>query len=130
MIMVKSAKELVVEATRQIEIVSGTDAVKLVGDPSVVFVDVREGEELQKTGKLRGAVHVPRGFLEFQADPTSPTHKPELGAGRKLVLYCGSGSRSALAAKSLLEMGITNVAHVAGGFPALQQAGGPRDDAD
>lgn len=130
MIMVKSAKELVVEATRQIETLSGTDAVKLVGDPGVVFVDVREGEELQKTGKLRGAVHVPRGFLEFQADPTSPTHKPELGAGRKLVLYCGSGSRSALAAKSLLEMGITNVAHVAGGFPALQQAGGPRDDAD
>lgn len=67
---------------------------------------------------------MPRGFLEFQADPTSPTHKPELGGSKKLVLYCGSGNRSALGAKTLKEMGITNVAHVAGGFAALQQAGG------
>jgi rhodanese-related sulfurtransferase len=88
---------------------------------------VREGDELQKTGKLKGAVHVPRGFLEFQADPTSPTHKPELGGDKKLVLYCGSGNRSALSAKTLRDMGITNVAHVAGGFPALQQAGGSTD---
>ena len=120
----KSAKDLVAEASRQVETLSGEDAVKLVGQPGVVFVDVREGEELQKTGKLKGAVHVPRGFLEFQADPTSPTHKPELGGDKKLVLYCGSGNRSALGAKTLREMGITNVAHVAGGFPALQQAGG------
>ncbi|OYX71102.1 MAG: sulfurtransferase [Rhizobiales bacterium 32-66-11] len=128
--MAKSAKELVAEATRDIQSLSGADAVELMGDPNVVFVDVREGEELQKTGKLRGAVHVPRGFLEFQADPTSPTHKSELGGGKKLVLYCGSGSRSALGAKALLEMGVTNVAHVVGGFPALQQAGGPREEAD
>jgi len=121
----KSAKDLVAEASREIETLSGQEAVKLVGDPNVVFVDVREGEELQKTGKLQGAVHVPRGFLEFQADPTSPTHKPELGSGKKLVLYCGSGNRSALGAKALKEMGIKNVAHVAGGFSALQQAGGP-----
>ena len=124
----KSAKDLVTEATRDIETLSGEEAVKRVGDPNVVFVDVRESEELQKTGKLQGAVHVPRGFLEFQADPTSPTHKPELGGGKKLVLYCGSGSRSVLGAKTLKEMGITKVAHVAGGFPALQQAGGPRED--
>lgn len=100
---------------------SGEDALKLVGQPGV---DVREGKELQKTGKLKGAVHVPRGFLEFQADPTSPTHKPELGG---LVLYCGSGNRSALGAQTLRSMGITNVAHVAGGFPALQQAGAPTE---
>jgi predicted sulfurtransferase len=81
----KSAKDLVAEASRNIETLSGQEAMKLVGDPNVVFVDVREGEELQKTGKLQGAVYVPRGFLEFQADPTSPTHKPELGSGKKLV---------------------------------------------
>ena len=120
----KSAKDLVAEASREVETLSGEDAMKLVGQPGVVFVDVREGEELQKTGKLKGAVHVPRGFLEFQTDPTSPTHKPELGGDKKLVLYCGSGSRSALGAKTLRGMGITNVAHVAGGFPALQQSGG------
>lgn len=124
----KSAKDLVAEASRELETLSGELAVKLVGDPNVVFVDVREGEELQKTGKVQGAVHVPRGFLEFQADPTSPTHKPELGGGKKLVLYCGSGNRSALGARSLREMGISNVAHVAGGFPALQQAGAPREE--
>jgi rhodanese-related sulfurtransferase len=120
----KSAKDLVAEATREVETLSGGDAVKLVDQPGVVFVDVREGEELQKTGKLKGAVHVPRGFLEFQADPKSPTHKPELGGNKKLLLYCGSGNRSALAAKTLKNMGFANVAHVAGGFPALQQAGG------
>ena len=95
----------------------------------MVFVDVREGEELKKTGKLQGAVHVPRGFLEFQADPTSPTHKPELGGGKKLVLYCGSGNRSALGAKTLKDMGIANVAHVAGGFPSLQKAGAQTEPA-
>ncbi len=123
----KSAKDLVAEASREVETLSGEEAVKLVGQPGVVLVDVREGDELQKTGKLKGAVHVPRGFLEFQADPTSPTHKPELGGDKKLVLYCGSGNRSALSAKTLRDMGITNVAHVAGGFPALQQAGGSTD---
>lgn len=127
--MIKCAKDLVAEAGRDVETLSGEEAVKLVGDPNVVFVDVREGEELQKTGKLQGAVHVPRGVLEFQADPTSPSHKPELGGARKLLLYCGSGGRSALGAKALKGMGITNVAHVAGGFPALQQAGGPREEA-
>ena len=120
----KSATDLVAEASKQIETLAAEDAVKLAGDPNVVFVDVREGEELGKTGKLKGAVHVPRGFLEFQADPGSPTHKPELGGGRRLILYCGSGNRSALAAKTLKEMGIGDVAHVAGGFPALQKAGG------
>lgn len=125
--MTKSAKDLVAEASREIETLSGEEAVKLVGNPDVLFVDVREGEELHKTGKLSGAVHVPRGFLEFQADPTSPTHMSELGGGKKLVLYCGSGNRSALGAKTLKEMGITKVAHVAGGFPALQQAGAPQE---
>ena len=126
----KSAKDLVAEASRTVETLSGEEAAKLVGDANVIFVDVREGEELRKTGKLRDAVHVPRGFLEFQADPTSPTHKAELSGSKKLVLYCGSGSRSALAAKTLRDMGITNVAHVAGGFPALQKAGGPQEDVD
>ncbi len=92
--MTKTAKDLVAEATRHIETLSAADAAKLVGDPNVVFVDIREGDELQKTGKLRGAVHVPRGFLEFQVDPTSPTHRPVFGTGKKLVL-CPSSEHSA-----------------------------------
>ena len=126
--MTKTARDLVAEANKTVETLSAEEAVKLVGDPGVVLVDVREGEELQKTGKVQGAMHVPRGFLEFQADPTSPSHKPELGGGKKLVLYCASGNRSVLGAKALKEMGIENVAHVAGGFNALQQAGAPIQD--
>ena len=122
---VKSVKELVRDAGKSVEALSGQAAAKLVGDPGVLFVDVREGEERQTIGRLRGAVHVPRGPLEFQADPSSPTHKPELGADRKLILFCASGGRSALAAKTLKDMGIDGVAHVEGGFPALRVAGVP-----
>ena len=113
----KTAKELVAEASTGLQTLSAEDALKLMGDPNVIFVDVREQEELQRTGKLRGAIHVPRGLLEFQVDPTSPTHKPELGGEKKLVLYCGSGGRSALGAKTLNQMGINNVAHVARRVP-------------
>jgi rhodanese-related sulfurtransferase len=123
--MTQSAKDLVADANRQVVTLSGEEAAKLIGRPDVMFVDVRESEELQKTGKVAGAAHVPRGLLEFQADPTSATHKPELGAGKRLVLYCASGNRSALGAKALQDMGIGNVAHVAGGFGALQVAGAP-----
>ncbi len=123
--VVKSVKELVGAAGKSVEAFSGQEAAKLVGDPGVLFIDVREGEELQKTGRLRGAVHVPRGLIEFQADPSSPTHKPELGGDKKLVLFCASGGRSALAAKALKDMGIDKVAHVEGGFPALRDAGAP-----
>lgn len=125
----KSAKDLVGEANRTIKTLSAAEAAKQVGDPNVVFVDIRETEELHKTGTVEGAVHVPRGFLEFHADPASPTHKPELGGGKMLVLYCGSGSRSALGAKALKDMGVANVVHVAGGFSALQQAGAPCKEA-
>lgn len=124
----RSAKDLVAEASNTVETLSAEDAAKLVNNPGVVFVDVREGEELQKTGKVQGAVHVPRGFLEFQADPASPSHKPELGSGKRLVLYCASGNRSSLGAKALKDMGIENVAHVAGGFSALQKEGAPIEE--
>jgi rhodanese-related sulfurtransferase len=95
----------VTDAGRHIETYSGEEALKLVGDSDVIFVDVREGEELRETGKLKGALHVPRGFLEFHADPADPSHKPELGSGKKLVLYCASGNRSALGAKAVKDRG-------------------------
>ena len=121
--IMKNAKDLVAEANREVETLSAEEALACLGEPGTVLVDVREGEELAKTGRIAGAVHVPRGFLEFQADPESPTHKAELGDGRRLVLYCGSGNRSALAAKTLKDMGLRSVAHVAGGFSALEKAG-------
>ncbi len=103
---------------------SAEEALARLARPETVLVDVRESEELAKTGRIAGAVHVPRGVLEFQADPASPTHKAELGGGRSLILYCASGNRSALAAKALQEMGLGPVAHVAGGFAALEKAAG------
>ncbi|MFC6046936.1 rhodanese-like domain-containing protein, partial [Methylobacterium hispanicum] len=117
------------EANREVETLSAEEALARLGQPDTMLVDVREGEELAKTGRIAGAVHVPRGFLEFQADPESPTHKAELGGGRRLVLYCASGNRSALAAKVLNDMGLGPVAHVAGGFPALVKAGASVDPA-
>ena len=120
-------KQLLAEANAAIETVSAADAVASLDKSDVVFVDVRETVELQQSGSIPGAIHAPRGFLEFMADPEGPMHKPELSSGGRLLLFCGSGGRSALAAKTLVDMGVANVAHIAGGFGAWQEAGGPVD---
>jgi rhodanese-related sulfurtransferase len=122
--MVKKAADLVAEANAAVGTVSAAEAQQLVGKDDVLFVDVRDGAELAKHGKIPGALHAPRAFLEFYADPASPSHKPELASGRRLVLYCGSGARSALAAKTLKDMGIDNVVNLVGGFGAWLQEDG------
>ena len=122
--MVKRAAEMVAEANAAVGTIDVEEAKGLLGRDDVVFVDVREGAELVSQGKIPGAVHAPRGHLEFFADPSAPSHKPELGSGKRLVLYCGSGARSALAAKTLKDMGIGNIANMLGGFTAWQQGGG------
>ena len=119
----RSAKQLVAEASAVVESLAPEQAAKLVGDPGVLFIDLREPPEISGSGQVEGAINVPRGLLEFQADPDSPTHRAELSQGRRLVLYCGSGARSALAAKTLQDMGVENVVHVPGGFAALKAAG-------
>ena len=120
---VRSAKELVAQAAANVKTIEAGEAAKLVGAPDTVFVDVREANELEKTGTVKGAVNVPRGVLEFQADPSSPSHKAELDPTKRLVLFCASGGRSTLAAGSLAAMGFTDVVSVEGGFPALEKAG-------
>tara|TARA_B000000460_G_C21421446_1_gene351034 strand:- start:182 stop:571 length:390 start_codon:yes stop_codon:yes gene_type:complete len=117
-------KALLGQANTEIETVSVEDAKTLVNSEDVLFVDVRETQEVQNTGGLPGHVHVPRGLLEFLVDPESPMHKPELSSGKRLVVYCASGGRSALAAKTLQDMGVENVCHIAGGFTAWIEAGG------
>ena len=124
----RSAKQLVAEANAVVESLAAEDAVKLIGRPGVVFVDVREPAELTNSGAVRGALNVPRGLLEFQVDPESSTHRPEVTAASRLVLYCGSGARSALAARTLQDMGVENVVHVPGGFAALKAAGAPLEN--
>ena len=121
----RGIKQLIAEANAAVDTVSVADAMVMHGDSDVVFVDIRETVELQQVGSVAGAVHAPRGFLEFMVDPESPLHKPELASGVRLLLYCASGGRSALAAKALVDMGLENVAHIAGGFAAWQEAQGP-----
>lgn len=122
--MVKSAAELVREANASVDKIGAQEAAPLVGDDDVQFVDVREAEELAAEGRIPGAVHAPRGLLEFYADPQSPYHKPELASGKRLVVYCASGARSSLAAKTLKDMGIDRTANLMGGFKAWKEGGG------
>ncbi len=118
-------KQLVAEANAAIQTISVEDAKKLHGGDAV-FVDVRDDGEWAK-GRIAGAVHASRGLLEFIADPEGPYHDPVFASGGRLVLYCATGGRSALAAKTLQDMGLANVCHVAGGFNAWAEAGGPTE---
>lgn len=120
--MARSAGEMVKEANAAIETIGVDEAKALVGKDGVVFVDVRENAEVAK-GKIPGAVHVPRGILEFVADPASPMHNPALSPDKHLVVYCASGGRSALAGKTLKDMGVGRVTNMLGGMTAWREAG-------
>lgn len=123
--MAKGMKDYLAEANAVIHAVDVATAKGLVGDPNVVFLDVREPPELANTGRIPGSVHVPRGLLEFQADPTSPMYKAELDQSKKIVVNCASGGRSTLACKTLMEMGYTDVVNLVGGMAAWIESGGP-----
>ena len=123
--MKKGFKQLVAEANAVVETVPAAEAMKRLQTEEVVFIDIRDLPELERDGKIPGAVHASRGMLEFHADPESPYHKDVFASGKKLFLYCASGGRSALAAQRLQEMGLTHVAHVSGGLKAWKEANGP-----
>lgn len=114
-------KDLLAQANAVIETVSVQDLPYLLDDPEVVLVDVRDPNEWEATGTIPGAVRASRGMLEFHADPESPAHLDALDPQKRLVLYCGSGGRSALAAKTLQDMGFQDVASLAGGYAAWSQ---------
>ncbi len=120
----KSAKELVADANTRVKTVSAEDAAKRVNDPNTVFVDLRDSAELQREGKIAGAVHVNRGMLEFVLDPSLPYHNPVFSSGKKIIFYCASGGRSALAADTAQKMGLEKVEHLGGGFKAWCAANG------
>ncbi|MDA0369284.1 MAG: rhodanese-like domain-containing protein [Proteobacteria bacterium] len=123
--MKKGYKQLVDEANSAVETIAVKDALALGGDESVTIVDIRDVRELWHEGKILGAVHAPRGMLEFWVDPDSPYHRDVFASGKKFVFYCKSGWRSALATKQLQDMGLEPVAHIDGGFGAWVEAGGP-----
>lgn len=115
-------QELIHEAMAEIETLPVETAQKLLTDPNVVFVDIRDVRELEREGMIPNALHAPRGMLEFWVDPDSPYYKPIFGEGKKLVLYCASAWRSALATQTLQKMGVPNICHVEGGFSAWKKA--------
>ncbi len=124
----KSATELVREAKQEIENLTPQQVKQELDGPGVVLIDIRESEELKQNGKIGGSVHAPRGMLEFYADPSLPYHREEFDSGKRLILQCASGGRSALAAKTLKQMGYENVAHLDGGLKAWKEAGFPVDE--
>ena len=115
-------QDLIQCAVAEIETLSVEKAQKLLTNPNVVFVDIRDVRELEREGMIPNAFHAPRGMLEFWVDPDSPYYKPIFGEGKKLVLYCASAWRSALATQTLQKMGVPNVCHIEGGFSAWKQA--------
>ena len=120
----KGFKQMIAEANAAIETISVHDARALVGDPTVLFLDVREAQEFA-AGAAPDALHAPRGFLEFYADPELPMHKPEFARADRIVVYCASGGRSTLACKTLVDMGFEKVFNLAGGIAAWKAANGP-----
>jgi len=123
----KGIKELIAEANELIETITPAEAIALVDDNETMIVDLRDIRELTREGRIPGSTHAPRGMLEFWVDPDSPYHKPIFAEGKKMVLHCASGWRSALAAKTLHEMGLANVCHIDGGYKGWKDAGGPTE---
>ena len=119
-----SALDLVKEARVNCQNLSPITAQEELKHGEAILIDIRESEEL-KNGKIPGAIHAPRGMLEFFADPALPYHKPEFDKENRLILYCASSGRSALAVQTLKKMGYKNVAHIDGGIKAWQSEGLP-----
>ncbi len=118
----KGFKQMLAEANAAIETVSVQDLDYLMDDSEVTLVDVRETVERESDGAIPGSIHVARGLLEFKADPDSPVYDNELDPDDRLILYCGTGGRLALAAKTLFDMGYRDVSSLAGGYAAWQAA--------
>jgi rhodanese-related sulfurtransferase len=121
--LLKPAAMMVAEARLRVASLTPEQVATEVQGGQAVLVDLREPAECAQTGIIPGAIQAPRGMLEFYADPACPYHRPELDPSRRVILYCASGGRSALAADLLMRMGYADVAHLDGGVKAWQAAG-------
>ena len=120
---IKSSQTLVSEALKEIKTISPDDALKMVNDNKCNLIDIRDIRELQKEGQVEDANHIPRGMLEFWLDPNSGYFKDgKFDLNKEMVLFCAGGLRSALAAKSLKDMGFEKVSHIDGGFGAIRNS--------
>ena len=120
---IKSSSELVQTALQEVKTISTEEAFKLSNEDKCNLIDIREKGELDKTGRVENSNHIPRGMLEFWLDPQGPYFKSgKLDMNKEMVLFCAGGLRSALATKSLKEMGFEKVSHIDGGFAAISQS--------
>ena len=120
---IKSSQTLVSEALKGVNTITPAEALKLSNEDKCNLIDIREKGELDKMGRVKNSNHIPRGMLEFWLDPNSPYFKDgKLDMNKEMVLFCAGGLRSALAAKSLKEMGFEKVSHIDGGFAAISQS--------
>ena len=120
---IKSSQTLVTEALSEVKTITADEALKLSNENKCTLIDIREKGELDKTGRIENSNHIPRGMLEFWLDPEGPYFKSgKIDMSKDMVLFCAGGLRSALAAKSLKEMGFEKVSHIDGGFAAISQS--------
>ena len=120
---IKSAQQLVQEAYAEVKTIDTNSAFNLVNEDKCNLIDIRDVRELERDGKVENSIHIPRGMLEFWIDPKSQYFKDgKLDFQKEMVLFCAAGARSALAAKSLQDMGFKKVSHIEGGFGAIKQS--------
>ena len=120
---IKSSQTLVSEALSKVKTITANEALNLLNEDKCTLIDIREKGELDKTGRIENSNHIPRGMLEFWLDPEGPYFKSgKIDMNKEMVLFCAGGLRSALAAKSLKEMGFEKVSHIDGGFAAISQS--------
>ena len=121
--IIKSSQTLVSEALKEVKTISPDEALKLYKENKCNLIDIRDVRELENTGRVENSLHIPRGMLEFWMDPESVYFKDgKLDMNKEMVLFCAGGLRSALAAKSLKDMGFEKVSHIDGGFGAISQS--------
>ena len=128
--IVKSTKSLIAEANKIVETISIEEAKKIVSSEKHILIDLRDIRELKREGKIPGAFSCPRGMLEFWIDPESPYHKEIFNQDKTYVFYCASAWRSALSAKTAMDMGLKPVLHIEGGFTAWKKADGDVETLD
>jgi rhodanese-related sulfurtransferase len=121
--MTTTLKDMLAAARTAVPDITPADAAKLMASGDALVVDIRDGTEIAASGKVKGAIAVSRGMLEFRAAPDAPTHDPAFRTDRPVILYCGSGGRAALAGKTLLDFGFQDVRNL-GGFKDWVAAGG------
>ncbi len=120
---IKSSQTLVSEALKEIKTISANETLRLSNEGKCTLIDIREKGELDKTGRIENSNHIPRGMLEFWLDPDGPYFKSgKIDMNKEMILFCAGGLRSALAAKSLKDMGFEKVSHIDGGFGAIRQS--------